>query len=359
MQPKAQKSDKKSNYLYMNLATDNFLLKNKNGIEITFTAHGGRLVSVKVPSKNGRIDDIVVGYDTIEKSLKGDLYFGALCGRFANRVSKGKFEIDGVSYQLDLNNGPNHLHGGVDGFFNRVWDVEPIKKEGAVSAFQLSLVSPDGDQKYPGELKVKVLYSLTADNQFCIEYEAETSKPTIINLTSHPYFNLKGAGNGDVCEHELQLMASRYTPIDKELGTCGGEISTVKGTPMDFISKKPIGDAVNTINNEQIQLGGGGIDHNFVIDNGGNEVVLAARVSDRWSGRALEVYTDQPGVQIYTGNHFDGTEIGKKGVGIVKYGGVAFETQIFPNSPNIEHFPNAVLRPGEKYHHTCIYKFYY
>ncbi len=337
-------------------ATDSFTLKNNNGVEVTFTAHGGRLVSIKAPSPKGEIADVVIGYDTIEESVVGDLYFGALCGRFANRVSKGQFVLDGVQYQLDVNNGPNHLHGGFDGFHNKVWNVEPTSKEGSVAAYKLTLTSTDGDQKYPGELNVNVVYSLTADNQFVIEYEAETSKPTIINLTSHPYFNLKGAGNGDVCDHELQLMASRYTTIDPELGTCGGEIADVAGTPMDFTSVKTIGKAVHE-NNQQLQLGGGGIDHNFVIDNGGNSVVLAARLRDPESGRVMEVYTDQPGVQIYTGNHFDGTTIGKGQKGIVKFGGVALETQIFPNSPNIEHFPNAVLRPGEKYKHTCVYKF--
>lgn len=337
-------------------AIDSFILKNKNGVEVTFTAHGGRLVSCKVPSPKGEIADVVIGYDTIEESVVGDLYFGAICGRFANRVSKGQFIIDGVNYQLDVNNGPNHLHGGFDGFHNKIWDVEPTTKEGAVAAYKLTLISTDGDQKYPGELKVAVVYSLTADNQFVIEYEAETSKPTIINLTSHPYFNLKGAGNGNVCGHELQLMASNYTTIDPELGTCGGDIAVVNGTPMDFTLAKPIGDAV-AADTKQLQLGGGGLDHNFVIDNGGNGIVLAARLSDPESGRVLEVYTDQPGVQIYTGNHFDGKTIGKGNKEIIKFGGVALETQIYPNSPNIEHFPNAVLRPGEKYKHTCIYKF--
>ncbi len=336
-------------------ATDHFSLKNDNGIEIVFTAHGGRLVSMKVPSAKGEVADVVIGYDTIEESVAGDAYFASICGRFANRIASGKFVLDGVNYQLDINNGPNHLHGGFDGFCHRVWEVEPTQKAGAVSAYKLTLVSPDGDQKYTGEVKVTVIYSLTADNQFCIEYEAISSKPTVINLTSHPYFNLKGAGNGSMEDHELQILASFYTTIDPELGTCGGEIAPVKGTPMDFTNTKKIGEALKS-DHPQIKLVDG-IDHNFVIDNGGKTVVLAARMKDPVSGRTLEVYTNQPGVQIYTGNHFDGTTIGKKGVGIVKYGGVAFETQIFPNSPNIAHFPNAVLRPGEKYTHTCIYKF--
>lgn len=340
----------------MTKATDRFILKNDNGIEVAFIGKGGRFVSIKVPSSKGDIADVVIGYDTVEEAINGDKYFGALCGRYANRVSKGQFDLNGVSYQLDVNDTLNHLHGGFDGFHNRVWDVEPTSKEGAVSAYKLSLVSPDGDQNYPGELKVTVIYSLTSDNQLCIEYEAVSDKDTIINLTSHPYFNLKGCGNGDVCAHELQLTASKYTTIDPELGTCGGEIAPVKGTPMDFVVPTPIGKAV-AIENEQLKLGGGGIDHNFVLDDGSKKVKLAARLHDPESGRTMEVYTDQPGIQIYTGNHFNGSEIGKAGLPLVKHAGVALETQIFPNSPNIGHFPDAILKKGEKYTHCCIYKF--
>jgi aldose 1-epimerase len=335
------------------LASDTFTLKNDNKVEITFMALGGRLISIKAPSPSGKIADIVIGYDTVEESIKGDMYFAALCGRFANRISEGKFTIDGIEYQLDVNNGPNHLHGGFDGFNNRIWNVEKTKKPGAVAAYKLSLVSPDGDQKYPGELKVSVVYSLTADNQFCIEYEAETSKPTVINLTSHPYFNLKGSG--DVMNHQVQIMADTYTPIDPKIGTCGGEIAKVAGTAMDFTTSKKMSEALNS-NFEQVKMVDG-IDHNFVINNGGVKVVLAAIIKDPESGRCLEVYTDQPGIQMYTGNHFDGLAIGKGGNPIIKYAGIALETQIFPNSPNCENYPDAVLRPGEKYTHTCIYKF--
>jgi aldose 1-epimerase len=316
-------------------------------------ALGGRLISIKAPSPTGEIADVVIGYDSVEESVKGDMYFAALCGRFANRISGGKFTIDGVEFQLDVNNGPNHLHGGFDGFNNRIWDVEKTEKPGAVAAYKLTLVSPDGDQKYPGELTVSVVYSLTADNQFCIEYEAETTKPTVINLTSHPYFNL--SGSGDVLNHEVQIMANRYTPINPQLGTCGGEIAEVAGTAMDFTTSKKMSEALNS-NFDQVKLVDG-IDHNFVINNGGDEVVLVAIVKDPVSGRCLEVYTDQPGIQMYTGNHFDGSTLGKGGKPIIKYAGIALETQIFPNSPNCENYPNAVLRPGEKYSHTCIYRF--
>jgi aldose 1-epimerase len=336
-------------------ASDTFSLKNNNNVEITFAAHGGRLLSVKVPSASGAVDDVFIGYDTVNEALEGDLFFGALCGRYANRVSKGQFELDGETIQLDVNNGPNHLHGGYEGFNQRVWSVQPIEKEGCTDAYKLSLVSPDGDQKYPGELTVNVIYSLNDQNEFRIEYEAETTKSTIINLTSHPYFNLKGAGKDDVLSHKLQLMASSYTPIDPELETCGGEMKVVAGTPMDFSSEKPSGEAVNS-NFEQIKMVNG-LDHNFVLDRSNNTVGLAARLTDSDSGRTLEVYTDQPGLQVYTGNHFDGSEKGKGGIPIQQYAGVALEAQIFPNSPNCENFPNAVLKPGEKYTQTCLYKF--
>jgi len=333
-----------------------YTLKNKNGVEVSFMANGGRLISVKVPDAKGNVADVVIGYDTPEAALAGDAYFGALCGRYANRIVEGKFTIDGTEYQLDKNNGNNHLHGGIEGFNTREWNVEPVSLDKYAQAYKLSLVSPDGDQKYPGELKVEVVYGLTDDNEFVIDYTAETDKPTVINLTSHPYFNLGGAGNGTVEEHELQINASMYTPIDEKLGTVSGEITQVKDTPFDFTETKKIGEAVNA-DAEQIALGGGGLDHNFVIDGYDGSVHLAATLVDPVSGRKMEVYTDQPGVQAYTGNHFDGSETGKQGKPIVKWGGVALETQIFPDSPNHDHFPNAVLRPGETYKHLCVYKF--
>ncbi|MDG5798951.1 galactose mutarotase [Marinilabiliaceae bacterium ANBcel2] len=338
-----------------NKATDSFTLKNNNGVEIKFAAHGGRLISVKVPSVTGEIADVLVGYDTVEEALNGDLFFGALCGRYANRIVKGQYVLDGKTVQLDVNNGPNHLHGGVEGFNQRVWNVEEIDKDGCTSAFKLTLVSPDGDQNYPGELKVKVVYSLNDRNEFKIEYLAETSKPTVINLTSHPYFNLSGDLSKSAEDHLLMLNAKQFTPIDPALETCNGEIADVKGTPMDFTSEKPVSDAVNS-SFDQIKMVDG-LDHNFVISDAEEGLIRAATLKDPKSGRSLEVYTDQPGIQVYTGNHFDGSEKGKGGAPIDKYCGVALETQIFPNSPNHENYPDAVLRPGKEYQHTCIYKF--
>ena len=336
-------------------ASDVFTLKNSNNVEVTFIARGGQITSIKVPDAKGEIADVVIGYDSVEGALAGDAYFGAICGRYANRIVKGQFELNDETYQLDVNNGPNHLHGGIDGFNLRTWDVEKVDLPQFAQAYKLMLVSPDGDQNYPGELTTVVTYGLTNDNEFVIEYDAESNKDTIINLTSHAYFNLKGAGTGTVAEHKLLINADKFTPIDGEIGTVTGEIEPVKDTAMDFTSAKKIGEALSA-DCPQVKLVDG-IDHNFVINDYNGDLKLAARLEDTESGRAMEVYTDQPGVQIYTGSHFDSSEIGKSGDPIEKWAGVALETQIFPDSPNKEHFPNAVLKVGERYKHTCVYKF--
>ena len=337
----------------MNDAAHMYTLKNNNNIEVTFIPIGGRIISMKVPNATGEIADVVIGYDTPQQHVDGDGYFAAICGRFANRISKGQCKIDGKDYQFEVNNGPNHLHGGSGGFNTRIFEVEPTAKEGAVAAYKLSLISEDGDQGYPGTMKVEIIYSLNDANEFAIEYKATTDKTTIINLTSHPYFNLKGSG--DTLNHELQLMADAFTPINPELETCDGTILEVAGTPMDFTTAKTIKEAV-AADDAQIKLVDG-LDHNFVINNGGDELVLAAILKDPESGRIVETYTDQPGIQVYTGNHFDGTETGRKGEKFPQYAGVALETQIFPNAPNCENFPSAVLTPEDVYTHHTIYKF--
>lgn len=331
-----------------------YSLKNQN-IEITFIERGGQITSIKVPDSKGNIEDVVVGYHTMDEIIAGDGYFGALCGRYANRIVGGKFEIDGEKFQLDCNNEPNHLHGGNNGFNSKIWNVSPIKLDKFVQAYKLSIISEDGEEKYPGKLEVSVIYGITEDNQFVIEYEAETTKPTVINLTSHAYFNLCGAGKASAENHKLQLNASNYTPISAKLGTASGEIIKVKNGPFDFITAKTIKSACDT-DHEQINMING-IDHNFVIDNFDGSVKLAGVLLDPESGRKIEVYTNQPGIQIYTGAHFDGSEKGKNGAPIEACAGIAMETQIFPNSPNYDNFPNAILRPGEKYNHICIYKF--
>jgi aldose 1-epimerase len=339
----------------MSNKSDVFTLKNKNNFEVTFIARGGQVISIKVPDAKGEIADVVIGYDSVEETLAGDAYFGAICGRYANRIVNGRFEINDITYQLDCNDGKNHLHGGFDGFNKRVWEVEPITVAKYIQAYKLSLVSEDGDQKYPGRLEVNVIYGITQENEFVIEYSAATSRPTIINLTSHAYFNLKGAGTGTIEQHELQINADTFTPISAEIGTVTGEIESVADTELDFTKTKKIGLALYS-DNEQVRLVDG-IDHNFIINDFDGTVKLAATLVDPESGRKMEVYTDQPGVQIYTACHFDGSEIGKLGMPIVEWAGIALETQIFPDSPNKENFPNAILRPGETYKHTCIYKF--
>lgn len=339
----------------MTKASDVFTLRNNNQVEVTFIARGGQITSIKVPDANGEIADVVIGYDTVEEALAGDTYFGAICGRYANRIVKGQFELNGQQYQLDTNNGPNHLHGGVDGFNLRTWEVEEVDLPQFAQAYKLSLVSPDGDQGYPGELTTIVTYGLTEDNELVIEYDAVSDKDTIINLTSHAYFNLDGAGTGTIANHQLTIYADKFTPIDGEIGTVTGEIADVKDIAMNFITAKAIGEALNA-DCPQVKLVDG-IDHNFVINGYDGMVRLAARLESPSSGRAMEVYTDQPGVQIYTGSHFDGTETGKQGKPIEKWAGVALETQIFPDSPNKAHFPEATLKAGEYYRHTCVYKF--
>ncbi len=332
-----------------------YSLKNKNNVEVVFMNIGGRILKFFVPDKNGQVADVVLGYDSAELALAGDSYMGSLVGRYANRIVKGEFELDGKEYKLDCNNDKNHLHGGNDGFDKRYWDVEEIKDSRFEQTYKLSLTSANGDQNYPGELVVQVIYGLTSDNQFVIEYEAETTEPTIINLTSHPYFNLKGVGSGTIENHALEIDADKYTPLNKDIGTVDGSIVTVENTPMDFRKSKRVGDVIHT-DDEQVEMVEG-IDHNFVLNGEVGKVRLAATLVDPDSGRKMEVYTDQPGIQIYIGSHFDKSEIGKDGKPIEKWGGIALETQNYPDAPNQAHFPNCVLRPGEKYKHVCIYKF--
>ncbi|WP_439185141.1 aldose epimerase family protein [Carboxylicivirga taeanensis] len=339
----------------MTNAADVFTLKNSKGVEVTFIARGGQITSIKVPNAKGEVADVVIGYDTVEEALAGDAYYGAICGRYANRIVKGEFELNGQSYQLETNNGPNHLHGGTDGFNLRTWEVEQVELPQFAQACQLTLVSPDGDQGYPGELTTIVTYGLTEDNELVIEYDAVADKDTIINLTSHAYFNLDGAGAGTIAEHELTLNADKFTPIDGEIGTVTGEIAEVKDTSMDFTAAKKIKEALQA-DCPQVKLVDG-IDHNFVINGYDGSLKLAARLESPLSGRCMEVYTDQPGVQVYTASHFDGSETGKQGRPIEKWAGLALETQIFPDSPNKAHFPEATLKAEEHYRHTCVYKF--
>lgn len=329
-----------------------FILKNKNGLEMTVTNFGGRVVSLMVPDKNGKIEDVVLGFESIDGYLNGDeTFFGAAIGRYGNRIAKGLFTLDSIQYKLAINNAPNSLHGGPGGFFKKVWDV--VKK--GENEVELTLVSADMEEGYPGELKVTMNYKLTDDNELAITYRAETSKPTILNLTNHSFFNLHGAGNGDILDHVLFINADKYTPVDSTLIPTG-KIDSVKGTPFDFTTPVAVGARISD-KNQQLAFGLG-YDHNFVLNKSdGKTVALAASVYDPQSGRFMEVFTNEPGIQFYCGNFLDGKKIGKL---IKQYNyrsALCLETQHFPDSPNQPEFPTVVLRPGQVYNSTCIYKF--
>ena len=329
-----------------------YSLKNKNGLIATITNYGGRVVSLMVPDKTGKMEDVVLGYESIDGYLgAAEQYFGGSIGRYGNRIAKGTFTLDSVKYNLAINNTPNSLHGGLKGFSAKVWTA--VKK--ADNEVELTLVSADKEEGYPGELKVKVNYHLTDANELSITYRAETSKPTVLNLTNHSYFNLHGAGNGDILDHEVFLNADKYTPVDSTLIPTG-KIESVIGTPFDFTTPTAIGARINE-KNEQLKFGLG-YDHNFVLNKtDGKVVTLAASVYDPQSGRFMEVFTNEPGVQFYSGNFLKGKEIGKQGKPYNFRSALCLETQHFPDSPNQPEFPSVVLRPGEVYNSVCTYKF--
>jgi aldose 1-epimerase len=326
-----------------------YQLKNDNGLVVEFLSHGGRITSVKVPDGENFVD-VVIGYDTAEEAINGDDYFGAMCGRVANRIAEGKFTLEDKDYQLAQNNGGNALHGGPNGFQTKYWDVEQINE----NAYKLSLTSPDGDENYPGEIKVEMIYSLNNDNEFGIDISAKTNKTTIVNLTSHPYFNLKGAGKGNILDHLLEINAIEMTPLsEKSVPT--GEIRNIEGTAMDFSTPKSVKEAIES-DYEQIKLVGG-IDHNWVLNKDENENGFALRLTEPVSGRKIELITTQPGVQVYTAMHFDGSEKGKGGASFEKFGGIAIEAQNYPDAINHTNFPNSVLKPEEVYEQKIVYKF--
>jgi aldose 1-epimerase len=333
-------------------AVDLYTLSNKKGMEVAITNFGGIVVSVKVADRTGKVADVVLGYDSLDGYVKDKAYFGAIIGRYGNRIAKGKFSIDGVIYTLAQNNGPNSLHGGAKGFNKMVWAAKEVSsKDGA--ALQLNYLSKDGEEGYPGNLKVQVVYTLTDANEVRIEYTATTDKKTVLNLTNHSYFNLAAQGSGDILSHELMLQADKFTPVDATLIPTG-ELRDVSGTPFDFRTKTAIGARINN-DDEQLKLGNG-YDHNFVLRHSG-ELGLAARVVEPSSGRVLEVSTTEPGVQFYSGNFLDGSAIGKGGKPITFRTGFCLETQHFPDSPNHPEFPSTLLSPGQRYHTTTVYKF--
>jgi aldose 1-epimerase len=333
-------------------AVDIYTLRNKNNVEARITNYGGIVVSLKTPDRNGAMADIVLGFDSLDGYLKEHPYFGAIIGRYGNRIARGRFTLDGAEYKLAANNGPNSLHGGVRGFDKVVWTARETQTGGS-PALELIYVSRDGEEGYPGTLTAKVTYTLTDDDELRIDYLATTDKPTVVNLTNHSYFNLKGGGNGDILGHRLMINAERFTPVDSTLIPTG-ELKPVKGTPFDFTQPTPIGDRINA-NDPQIKAGGG-YDHNFVLNRSGDGLSLAARVSEPTTGRSMEVTTTEPGVQFYSGNFLDGTITGRGGTYQQRFG-FCLETQHFPDSPNQAKFPSTVLRPGEEYRTTTVYKF--
>ncbi len=333
-----------------------YKLENDYGLVVEFMSLGGRVNSIIVPSDLG-IYNMVVGYDSAEKAAKGDEYFGAICGRVANRIANGRFELEGKSYQLAQNNGPNSLHGGPNGFHKKIWEVEKIEKEGTCGAYKLSTTSPDGDENFPGELKIEMIYSLNNDHEFEIDIKATTNKTTIVNLTSHPYFNLNGVGKGlDISNHKLTVNAKEFTPLD-ENSIPTGELRSVEGTPMDLRKGVILKDLLNS-DYEQIKQVGG-IDHNWVIDKAPGEMGLAMKLYSQHTAISLEMHTTQPGVQLYAGMHFDGSEIVHLSNKLNAFDGLAIEAQNFPDAINHSNFPNSVLKPDEVYHEKIMYKIKY
>jgi aldose 1-epimerase len=328
---------------------DIFTLRNANGIEIKATNYGGIITSIVVPDRNGRPGDIVLGFDDLQAYVKDSPYFGAIVGRYGNRIAKGHFTLDGHTYTLAVNNGPNHLHGGLKGFDKVIWHAEPLAGS---TGLVLSRRSPDGEEGYPGNLDVRVTYRLTDDNRLVIDYHATTDKATPVNLTQHSYFNL--AGEGDVLGHELTIDADRYTPVDANLIPTG-ELAPVEGTPFDFRKSTAIGARIDTPNPQLKNAGG--YDHNWVLNRKGTGLQLAARVVEPKTGRTLEVSTTQPGLQFYSGNFLDGTLKSKDGRVYVKHAGLCLETQHFPDSPNHPDFPSTILRPGEQYDTQTVFRF--
>jgi aldose 1-epimerase len=335
-------------------AVDLFTLTNKNGVEAAITNYGGSVVSLKVPDRDGKLGDVVLGFDSVDGYVSNTSYLGALIGRYGNRIGHAEFKLDGKTYTLAKNNGENTLHGGSKGFNKAVWTAKEIPaKDG--QALELTYLSKDGEEGFPGNLHVRVIYTLTDENALKIDYFATTDNDTVLNLTNHSYFNLAGPGSGDILGHIMMIEADKFTPVDSGLIPTG-ELRDVAGTPFDFRKPTEIGARINS-DDEQIKLGGG-YDHNFVLrKKAGDAISLAARVTEPNTGRAMEVWTDQPGVQFYTGNFLDGSLHGKGGISYTKRSAFCLETQHFPDSPNKPKFPSTELKPGERYHTTTIYKF--
>lgn len=330
---------------------DRFILRSPHGIEAQIITYGGTLISLRAPDRHGQEGDVIAGFDTLGPYLSNQAYIGSLIGRFANRIAHGVFSLGGTTYHLARNHGAHHLHGGVIGFDKVVWQAHPVSGAGS-AALELTYVSRDGEEGYPGNLDVTVTYTLTSDNALRIDYRATTDHETIVNLTNHAYFNLAGAGT--ILHHELQLFADSFLPVDASLIPTG-EIRAVRGTVMDFTTPTVIGARIHA-DDEQLHNGLGGYDHTWVVDGTVGELRHAARLVDPTSGRVLDVLTTQPGIHLYTGNSLDGTIIGRNGHVLTKHAALCLETQHYPDSPNHPHFPSTVLRPGEVYRHTTVFR---
>lgn len=327
-----------------------YALTNKNGLEVCITNYGGRIVSVMVPDKNGKMTDVVLGYDNINDYVSIDGNYGALIGRYGNRIANGRFTLDSVTYQLPQNNNGHCLHGGPQGFHTKVWDVVQPDKGTLV----LTYLSKDGEANFPGNLKVRVTYTLNNIDELDIRYEATTDKPTVVNLTNHSYFNLSGVAGSQILDHQIMINADRYTPVDSTLIPTS-ELAGVDGTPMDLRQLTVIGTKIDEPFDQLVK--GKGFDHNWVLNTNGDDRKLASKVFCPTSGIVLKVYTDEPGIQFYAGNFMSGTDKGKFGIVYPHRGALCLETQHYPDSPNQPDFPGTVLRPGESYLSRCMYRF--
>jgi aldose 1-epimerase len=333
-------------------AAELYTLRSATGAEATITTYGARVVTLKMPDKAGKLDDIVLGFDNLEGYVQTPAppYFGATIGRYGNRIAGGKFTLDGKTYTLAKNNGANHLHGGIIGFDKVVWTGKP----GSGASVAMTYLSKDGEEGYPGNLTVTVTYTLTDNNELRIEYAATTDKDTVVNLTNHSYFNLAGQGEGDILRHVVRIDADRFTPVTKGLIPTG-ELKKVDGTPFDFRRPTPIGDRIDS-NDPQIAFGPG-YDHNFVLNRTGSSLELAAKVTEPTTGRVMEVLTTEPALQFYTGNFLDGTLKGVGGKVYPRRSGFSMETEHFPDSPNQPSFPSTMLKAGDSYHTETVYRF--
>lgn len=334
-------------------AVDLYTLTNRKGVEAAITNYGGIVVQLRVPDRKGNLADVVLGYDDLDGYIHDKAYLGALIGRYGNRIALGKFSLGGQTFTLPRNNGANTLHGGLKGFNQALWRATELQNKNGPS-LQLEYLSKDGEEGFPGNLSVKVIYTLTDENELKIEYSATTDKETVVNLTNHSYFNLAGAGNGDILQHQVMLRANKFTPVSESLIPTG-ELRSVQGTPMDF--RKPTAVGARIDQDEQQLKYGRGYDHTWVLQSGGSKTPsLAASVYEPGTGRVLEVWTTEPGVQFYTGNFLDGAK-GKGGKVYQRRYALCLETQHFPDSPNQPNFPSTVLKAGQLYHTVTIYKF--